>query len=162
MSDHTTAGTTGAALNAAGAAADPLATAVPGAYGAGTAGFRLGTYLTGDAYVRLGAPAGASIAADLVEIEGETDGIAAIPTSNGTGQTGDVYALFTGTNTELAAVPASTGTLVQMIRWLFLLARNRITQSGTTTTVFADDNATTVATSAVSDSGTVFTRAKMT
>jgi hypothetical protein len=39
------------------------------------------TVQTGDAYARLGAPAGASIAADLAEIEGETDGIAAIPTT---------------------------------------------------------------------------------
>jgi hypothetical protein len=39
---------------------------------------------TGDNYTRLGAPAGASIAADLAEIEAETDGIAAIPTSNPT------------------------------------------------------------------------------
>jgi hypothetical protein len=42
------------------------------------------TVQTGDAYARLGAPAGASIAADIAEIEGETDGIAAIPTSNPT------------------------------------------------------------------------------
>lgn len=39
------------------------------------------TVQTGDAYARLGAPAGASIAADLAEIEAETDGIAAIPTN---------------------------------------------------------------------------------
>lgn len=36
---------------------------------------------TGDTYARLGAPAGASIAADLAEIEAETDGIAAISTA---------------------------------------------------------------------------------
>jgi hypothetical protein len=36
---------------------------------------------TGDAFARLGAPAGASIAADLAEIEAETDGIANIPTA---------------------------------------------------------------------------------
>lgn len=36
---------------------------------------------TGDSYARLGVPAGASIAADLAEIEAETDGIAAIPTN---------------------------------------------------------------------------------
>jgi hypothetical protein len=44
-SGHTTSGTFGAAMNAAGSAGDPLSTAVPGAYGAGTAGFLLGTYL---------------------------------------------------------------------------------------------------------------------
>ena len=43
------------------------------------------TVQTGDSYARLGAPAGASIAADLAEIEAETDGIAAIPTNPYTG-----------------------------------------------------------------------------
>jgi len=38
LADHLTAGTTGAALNAAGAGGDPWSTALPGAYGAGTAG----------------------------------------------------------------------------------------------------------------------------
>lgn len=42
---HTGAGTFGAAMNAAGSAGDPLATLVPGAYGVGTAGYRLGTFL---------------------------------------------------------------------------------------------------------------------
>lgn len=39
--DHATAGSTGAALAAAGAAADPLATVVPGDYPAGTAGYKI-------------------------------------------------------------------------------------------------------------------------
>jgi hypothetical protein len=39
------------------------------------------TAQTGDNFARLGAPAGASIAADIAEIEAETDGIAAIPTT---------------------------------------------------------------------------------
>ena len=45
MSDHTTTGTTGATLNAAGAAGDPWATALPGSYSAGQAGFIVGTNL---------------------------------------------------------------------------------------------------------------------
>jgi hypothetical protein len=40
---------------------------------------------TGDSFLRLGAPAGASISADLAEIEAETDGIALIPTNPYTG-----------------------------------------------------------------------------
>lgn len=39
LSGHTTPTTTGAALDAAGSAGDPWSTALPGAYGAGTAGF---------------------------------------------------------------------------------------------------------------------------
>ena len=42
ISGHTTSGTFGAALNAAGSAGDPWATALPGAYGAGTAGYIVG------------------------------------------------------------------------------------------------------------------------
>jgi hypothetical protein len=38
IADHLGAGSTGLALNSAGAAGDPWATAIPGAYGAGTAG----------------------------------------------------------------------------------------------------------------------------
>ena len=41
-SGHQTAGTTGKALTSAASAGDPLATAVPGAYGAGTAGNIIG------------------------------------------------------------------------------------------------------------------------
>jgi hypothetical protein len=44
-SGHTTSGTFGAAMNAAGSAGDPWGTALPGAYGAGTAGFIVGTNL---------------------------------------------------------------------------------------------------------------------
>jgi hypothetical protein len=45
LSDTYEAGTTGAALNGAGAAGDPWGTALPGAYGAGSAGAILGTNL---------------------------------------------------------------------------------------------------------------------
>jgi hypothetical protein len=42
LADHLTAGSTGNALNAAGSAGDPWSTALPGAYGAGTAGKIIG------------------------------------------------------------------------------------------------------------------------
>jgi hypothetical protein len=42
LTDHLDSGSTGAALNAAGAAGDPWSTALPGAYGAGTAGKLIG------------------------------------------------------------------------------------------------------------------------
>lgn len=45
LAGHTTAGSAGKALSDAGTAGDPWSTAVPGAYGAGTAGFVVGTYL---------------------------------------------------------------------------------------------------------------------
>lgn len=45
IAGHLGAGSTGAALNAAGSAGDPWTTPLPGAYGAGTAGFIIGTNL---------------------------------------------------------------------------------------------------------------------
>ena len=45
LSGHTTAGTAGKALTDAGAVSDPWAITVPGAYGAGSAGYVLGTNL---------------------------------------------------------------------------------------------------------------------
>lgn len=45
LASHLTSGSTGAALNAAGSAGDPWATALPGAYGAGTAGNIVGNNL---------------------------------------------------------------------------------------------------------------------
>lgn len=43
LAEHLIAGSTGSALNAAGAAGDPWTTTLPGAYGAGSAGFIVGT-----------------------------------------------------------------------------------------------------------------------
>lgn len=45
LSGHAVAGSTGEALNAAGGAGDPWITAIPGAYGVGSAGYILGTNL---------------------------------------------------------------------------------------------------------------------
>ncbi len=73
-------------------------------------------------------------------------------------QTGDSYATLTGTNTEVTAVPASTATLVSMIKWLYILSRNKLTQTSTTQIVKANDNSTTVGTSTVSDDGTTAVR----
>jgi hypothetical protein len=53
LSGHLTAGSTGAALNGAGSAGDPWTTALPGAYGSGTAGFILGTNLDATVSSRL-------------------------------------------------------------------------------------------------------------
>src|SRR3990172_11313815 len=91
LADHLDAGSTGNALNAAGAAGDPWSTALPGAYGAGTAGKIVGDNInapiaTVDTVVdtinaNIGTPSnlgsGATIAANFVDIEGQTDDIGA-------------------------------------------------------------------------------------
>lgn len=53
LASHLTAGSTGAALNAAGSAGDPWGTALPGAYGAGSAGNLVGTNLNATVSSRL-------------------------------------------------------------------------------------------------------------
>lgn len=69
-----------------------------------------------------------------------------------------VDALATDTYAEPSSVPAATATLAAKIGWLYLLARNRITQTATTGTVYADDGTTDVAESSVSDDGSTFVR----
>lgn len=53
LSGHLTAGSTGAALNAAGSAGDPWQTALPGAYSAGQAGYIVGNNLNATVSSRL-------------------------------------------------------------------------------------------------------------
>lgn len=68
LAGHLTAGSTGAALNAAGAAGDPWGTALPGAYGAGTAGKIVGDNLNATVSSR-------ASAADLATVQADTDNI---------------------------------------------------------------------------------------
>jgi hypothetical protein len=69
--------------------------------------------------------------------------------------------LSTDTHAELGAVPAATSSLKDKIIWLFMTARNKITQTATTQIVKADDGSTTVGTATVSDDGTTFTKGKI-
>lgn len=236
LSGHLSAGSTGEALNAAGAAGDPWTTSLPGAYGAGSAGYIVGTNINA-AISSLPSAAGIADAvwdeatsghttagttakaltdtlADTNELQTdltnggrldllidqiitdigalndvsttdvatavwnaatasygtagsygalvETNLDAAVSTRS-TVTTAQVNAevvdaLATDTYTELAAVPAANAPLSQKLNWLFLLARNKITQTATTQTIYADDGSTSVATSTVSDDSTTATR----
>ena len=107
------------------------------------------TVQTGDAFARLGAPAGASIAADIAT--------RATPAQVNT----EVLDVFTvDTFAEPTAVPAATATLKDKIGWQASLARNKLTQSTTTATLRNDADAASIATAAVTDDGTTFTRAE--
>lgn len=66
--------------------------------------------------------------------------------------------LTTDTFAEPGSVPAATSSLKDKIGWLFMLARNKLTQTSTTAAVRDDGDTTDVATSSVSDNGTTFTR----
>lgn len=69
-----------------------------------------------------------------------------------------VDALNVDTYAEVSAPPAANAPLSQKIGWLFVLARNKLTQSSTTQTLRNDADSGDIATSAVSDNGTTFTR----
>ncbi len=62
--------------------------------------------------------------------------------------------------TDIAAVPTATGTFRAGVNWMVELARNKVEQTATTTTVYKDDGSTAFATSTVSDDGTTFTRSE--
>jgi hypothetical protein len=68
--------------------------------------------------------------------------------------------LTADTFVEVSAVPAASSTILDKLNWLFGLARNKILQTATTQTLRNDADDGTIATAAVSDDGTTFTRAE--
>jgi len=69
-----------------------------------------------------------------------------------------VDALATDTYAEPGSVPAATSSLKDKINWLFMLARNARTTTASADKVRNDANSSDVATAALSDDGTTFTR----
>jgi hypothetical protein len=70
------------------------------------------------------------------------------------------YGLETKTYGEPSGVVGATAALKDMINWLKALGRNKITQTSTVSTLRNDGDSASLSTSAVSDDGTTFTRAK--
>ena len=108
---------------------------------------------------------------------GQTSGDAVALSSNGTGSVfypvdlsglNDLSAaqvnaevvdvLSVDTFAELSAPPAATSSLKDKITWLFMYARNKVTQTATTRTLYRDDTTTVAGTSGTSDNGTTFTK----
>lgn len=100
-SGHATAGTTGKALTDAGAAGDPWSTSIPGAYGAGTAGYILGTNL--DAVLSARTLAAASY------FDPATDTVASVTTVGSV--TGAVGSVTGSVGSVTGAVGSVTGTV---------------------------------------------------
>ena len=59
-------------------------------------------------------------------------------------------------------MPAANAGLAAKVNWLFMLARNKLTQNATTQTLRNDADDADVATSTVSGDGTTTTRGKFT
>lgn len=62
---------------------------------------------------------------------------------------------------ELSAIPGASSTILERISLLFTLARNKMTQTSTLQTLFADDGTTAIGTASVSDNGTTFTKGEL-
>jgi len=129
LSGHLTAGTTGNALNAAGAAGDPWTTALPGVYGAGTAGKIIGDNVNATISSRSTFAGGAvaSVTGTVGGIAGTTQTLDALQTAQNsahgagswataigfsTHSAADVWASGTRTLTSLGTVVADTATAV--------------------------------------------------
>ncbi len=69
-----------------------------------------------------------------------------------------VDALSVDTYAEPSAVPVATASLAAKIGWLMALARNKLTQTATVQTLRNNGDSSDIATAAVSDDGTTFTR----
>jgi hypothetical protein len=69
-----------------------------------------------------------------------------------------VDALSVDTYAELTAPPAATSSLKDKITWLFMYARNKVTQTASQRKLYRDDGSTVAGTSATSDTAGTFTK----
>lgn len=119
------------------------------------------TVQTGDSYGRLGAPAGASVSADIAAVKATfPSNFASLAiTAGGHITTVDTVTDLTSTTyAQPSGVIAATASIKDIILWMGLLSRNKMTTTATTGTILASDGTTTVSTNTVSDDGTTFTR----
>lgn len=115
LSGHLGAGSTGNALNAAGSAGDPWATALPGAYGAGTAGLIIGNNLNATVSSRA-TQTSVDTVDDLLDtevaaIKAKTDNLPADPAD-----ASDIAASFATVNGTLATVAGYLDTEIAAIK----------------------------------------------
>lgn len=112
LSDHLTAGSTGAGLNAAGSAGDPWATSLPGAYGSGTAGKIIGDNINATISSRASQTSVDTvdtvvdaILVDTAEIGAAGAGLTALATQASVNTIDDLL------DTEVAAIKAETASI---------------------------------------------------
>ena len=158
-------GTTVRTLSAAGVQAiwDALTTALTttGSIGKKLADWVVGTIdtytgntkQTGDAYTKL--PTSPAAVGSAMTLTSDYDA-AKTAAQAGEAET----AVATTARTEPAVVPAANASLRDKIGWLFMLARNKITQTSSAQKVRTDGDAADVGTSTFTDDGTTLTRGK--
>jgi hypothetical protein len=128
--------------------------------------------MTGDAYARLGAPAGASVSADIAAVKAETAGILADTGTDGVVVASHtvaakaeikaevVAAIGTDTIAEMAqGAPPATPTFKQALMYLFMAWRNQSLRTSNLWSV-TNDAGTVICKATLSDDGTTFTKAE--
>lgn len=169
---HTTGGTFGAAMNAAGSAGDPWSTALPGAYSAGSAGYIVGTNLNATVSSRStyagGDTSGTTTLLSRLTSTRATNldnldaSVAAVKSDTAailddTGTSGVVVADKTGyslASTGLNSVLIDGKTLPAAVQIVSAIVAGKITGAGTGTETFKGlDGATTRAVVTVDSSG---------
>lgn len=178
-SGHTTSGTFGAAVVAAGSAGDPWSTSLPGAYSSGTAGYIVGTNLDAAVTSRMATysqPTG-FLAATFPATVASTTNITTVGAVSGnvSGSVGSlatqakadvnaevVDALATDTYAEPGqGAPSATTSLSAKLNYLYKWARNKVTQTSSQTFFYADDGTTVDHKATTSDNGTTFSRGEI-
>lgn len=178
-SGHTTSGTFGAAVVAAGSAGDPWSTSLPGAYSSGTAGYIVGTNLDATVSSRMATysqPTG-FLAATFPATVASTTNITTVGAVSGnvSGSVGSlatqakadvnaevVDALATDTYAEPGqGAPSATTSLSAKLNYLYKWARNKVTQTSSQTSFYADDGTTVDHKATTSDNGTTFSRGEI-
>lgn len=154
LSGHLTAGSTGNALNAAGSAGDPWTTALPGAYGAGSAGKIIGDNLNATIGSRATQTSVDTLAGyvdtEVAAIKAKTDNLPASPAAVGSAMT-----LTSGERTSIAEallkldLSTITGEAARSVLNAVRFLRNKWSISGATLTVTKEDDATSAWTATV-------------
>lgn len=137
ISGHVGAGSTGAALNAAGSAGDPWTTPLPGAYGAGTAGYIIGT--------NLDTTVGSRSALDAAGVRTAVG----LASANLDTQLGDLPTAVENADALLGRNVAGGSSSGRLVKEALYALRNKWTVSGGTYTVYATDDSTPAWTSSV-------------
>jgi len=161
---HTTADTSGRRLADAGAGGDPWATALPEAYTAGQAGQIVGDNINATvssrmAEISINTTAGAvDTVTTNTDMRGTDGANTTIPLSAAQVNAEVVDVIRTDVVGELASVPAASSSLMDKINWLFMMMRNKNTQTSTLKSIRNDGDTASVATAVVSSDGTTTTR----
>ena len=157
-----------------------------GSIGKKLADWVIGTSQTGDSFARLGAPAGASVSADVAAVKVDTAATLAESLTHPTLAEIEATAVLAKETTVAAratpaqvnaevldvlnvdtfaepgqGAPLATTTLAAKINYLFKFLRNKVTQTATTLSVYDDAGTTVDQKSTVSDDATTFTRGEI-